>query len=138
MGTTPGAPIETFDWAGLDWTAGIVLGQWLWVFLGLGLILLAALWFARFDPSREGLRRARGKTRQAREDEPDASRKKTPGIDLPSLAPLISKLAQVNPFLGVLFAELRLLLNGRRWWWWLITPWRWHWAFSPPAAASSR
>jgi hypothetical protein len=25
----------------------------------------------------------------------------------------------VNPFLGVLFAELRMLLNGRRWWWWL-------------------
>jgi hypothetical protein len=26
----------------------------------------------------------------------------------------------VNPFLGVLFAELRMLLNGRRWWWWLV------------------
>jgi len=30
-------------------------------------------------------------------------------------------LAQVSPFLGVLFAELRLLLNGRRWWWWAVT-----------------
>ena len=27
----------------------------------------------------------------------------------------------MNPFLGVLFAELRMLLNGRRWWWWAIT-----------------
>jgi hypothetical protein len=38
---------------------------------------------------------------------------------LPNLSPLVSKLARANLFLGVLFAELRLLLNGRRWWWWL-------------------
>ena len=36
---------------------GIVIGQWLWAVVGLELILLAAVWFARFDPSREGLRR---------------------------------------------------------------------------------
>jgi hypothetical protein len=39
---------------------------------------------------------------------------------LPRISPLVSKLAQVNPFLGVLFAELRMLFNGRRWWWWAI------------------
>ena len=54
-----------------------------------------------------------------KEGEPAAPRKKALRIALPSLSPLISKLAQVNPFLGVLMAELRLLLNGRRWWWWL-------------------
>ena len=42
-------------------------------------------------------------------------------IALPTLSPLVSRVAQVNPFLGVLFAELRMLLNGRRWWWWAIT-----------------
>jgi hypothetical protein len=47
--------------------------------------------------------------------------KKAPRIALPNLSPLVSKLAQVNPFLGVLFAELRMLLNGRRWWWWTVT-----------------
>jgi hypothetical protein len=41
-------------------------------------------------------------------------------ISLPSLSPLVSQLARVNPFLGVLFAELRMLLNSRRWWWWLV------------------
>jgi hypothetical protein len=39
---------------------------------------------------------------------------------LPNPSPLVSRLAQVSPFLGVLFAELRMLLNGRRWWWWLV------------------
>jgi hypothetical protein len=116
----PGAQFKVFNWAGLDWTPGIIGAQWLWAVLGLVLVLLSALWFARFDPSREGLRRVRGKPEEAKEGKPAEPRKETPRIALPSLSPLVSKLAQVNPFLGVLFAELRLLLNGRRWWWWLV------------------
>jgi len=117
----PGAQFKVFNWAGLDWTPGIIGAQWLWAVLGLGLVLLSAVWFARFDPSREGLIRVRRKTEEAEEGEPAAPRKLFPRIALPTLSPLFSKLAQVNPFLGVLFAELRMLLNGRRWWWWAIT-----------------
>jgi ABC-type transport system involved in multi-copper enzyme maturation permease subunit len=116
----PAHQYRVFDWSGLNWTPGIVAGQWLWAVIGLGLILLSAVWFARFDPAREGLRRARAKPEEAKEGEPAAPRKKAPRIALPSLSPLVSKLAQVSPFLGVLFAELRMLLNGRRWWWWLV------------------
>ena len=108
---------KIFTWTGVDWTPGIIAGQWAWVIIGLGLILLSATWFARFDPSREGMRRLRIKPEAAKECEPH---KKVLHITLPSLSPLVSKLAQLHPFLGVLFAELRLLLNGRRWWWWLI------------------
>jgi hypothetical protein len=108
--------LKVFNWPGLAWTPGIVGKQWLWAVFGLGLILLSTLWFARFDP-------ARGKPEEAKDSEPaeaqTAARKKAPRIALPNLSPLVSKLAQVNPFLGVLFAELRMLLNGRRWWWWL-------------------
>jgi hypothetical protein len=115
--------LKVFNWTGLDWTPGIVGRQWLWAAFGLGLILLSALWFARFDPSREGLRRARRAPEEVKEGEPAEPRKKSPRttrrIALPNLSPLVSKLAQVNPFLGVLIAELRMLLNGRRWWWWL-------------------
>jgi len=113
--------LKVFNWLGLDWTPGIVGKQWLWAVFSLGLILLSAAWFARFDPSREGLRRARGKPTESKEGEPVESRKKAPRIALPNLSPLVSRLAQVSPFLGVLFAELRVLLNGRRWWWWAIT-----------------
>jgi ABC-type transport system involved in multi-copper enzyme maturation permease subunit len=116
----PAPQYKIFNWPGMTWTAGVVIGQWLWAVFGLGLILLSAVWFARFDPSREGLRRARGKPEEAKEGEPAEPRKKATRIALPSLSPLVSKLAQVNPFLGVLFAELRMLLNGRRWWWWLV------------------
>jgi hypothetical protein len=115
----PAPQFKVFNWPGLDWTLGIVGKQWLWAVFGLGLVVLSAVWFARFDPSREGLRRARGKPEEAKEGEPVGPRKKAPRITLPSLLPLVSRFAQVNPFLGVLFAELRMLLNGRRWWWWL-------------------
>jgi hypothetical protein len=112
--------LKVFNWSGLEWTLGIIGKQWLWAVIGLGLVLLSAAWFARFDPSREGLRRPRGKPGETKEGEPAEPRKKAPRIALPSLSPLVSRLAQVSPFLGVLFAELRLLLNGRRWWWWLV------------------
>jgi len=116
-----GAQIMVFNWTGLDWTPGIVGGQWSWAVFGLGLILLSAVWFARFDPSREGLRGVRRKPAEVKEGEPAESRIKIPRFALPNLSPLVSKLAQSNPFLGVLFAELRMLLNGRRWWWRAIT-----------------
>ncbi len=114
-----GTQYRVFNWPGVDWTPGIVCGQWSWVIIGLGLVMLSAVWFARFDPSREGLLRLRRKTDEAEEGESAGSRIRLPHITLPNFSPLISKLA-VNPFLGVLFAELRLLLNGRRWWWWLV------------------
>jgi hypothetical protein len=116
----PSVLYKIFDWPGLNWTPGIIAGQWLWAVIGLGLILLSAIWFARFDPSREGGRHTPAKSEVAREGKQHWLRKIMPHISLPSLSPLISKLAQLNPFLGVLFAELRLLLNGRRWWWWLV------------------
>ncbi len=116
----PAREYKVFYWPGLGWTPGIVAGQWLWAVIGLGLILLSSVWFARFDPSREGLRRGRAKPEEAKEGEPAKPREKTPRIVLPGLSPVISKLAQATPFLGVLFAELRMVLNGRRWWWWLV------------------
>ncbi len=124
IGSAP--QFRVFDWHGLAWNPGIVAGHWLWVVFGLGLILLSAVWFARFDPSREGLRRPRAKPEEGKEGapsddgQPAAPRKSVPHIALPNPSPLVSKLAQASPFLGVLFAELRLLLNGRRWWWWLV------------------
>jgi ABC-type transport system involved in multi-copper enzyme maturation permease subunit len=116
----PGVQFKVFNWTGVDWTPGIVGAQWSWAVLGLGLVLLSALWFARFDPAREGLRPVRAKSEAAKAGEPAEPRIKLPRMALPRISPLVSKLAQVNPFLGVLFAELRMLFNGRRWWWWAI------------------
>jgi ABC-type transport system involved in multi-copper enzyme maturation permease subunit len=121
MGVGVFGEVKFFPWSGLAWTVGIIAGQWLWAVVGLVLVLLSASWFARFDPSWEGQRRARRMPKETNANELAEPRKKALRISLPNLSPLISKLAQVNPFLGVLLAELRLLLNGRRWWWWAIT-----------------
>ncbi len=120
-GIATGFTRKVFPWSGLDWTPGIVGGQWLWALVGLGLVLLSAVWFARFDPSRDGLRITRRKPEAAKADGPAGRERNAPRLARPSLSPLVSRLAQVSPFLGVLFAELRLLLNGRRWWWWAVT-----------------
>lgn len=117
----PGGQIKIFPWSGLTWTAIIICKQWIWAVIGLGLILFSAVWFARFDPSREGSHHSRGKLENVKETKLVDAQNKTHPIVLPSLSPFISRIAQVNPFLGVLFAELRLLFNGRRWWWWAIT-----------------
>ncbi len=113
------AQYKVFSWSGLAWTPGIIASRWLWAVVGLGLILLSAVWFARFDPSREEPRRVQVKPGEPNENEPVAMRRKLPRLVLPSLSPRVSKIAQANLFLGVLFAELRMLLKGRRWWWWL-------------------
>jgi ABC-type transport system involved in multi-copper enzyme maturation permease subunit len=110
---------KVFHWPGLAWTLGIVAGRWLWAVFGMVLILLSAMWFARFDPSREGLRQARAIPDGVKEGETTVPRKRTHRSVLPNFTPLVSKLTGANLFLGVLFAELRMLLNGRRWWWWL-------------------
>ncbi|MCU0521209.1 MAG: hypothetical protein MUF84_11015 [Anaerolineae bacterium] len=109
---------KVFDWPGVGWTPNVVLGQALWALIGLGLVLLAATRFARFDPSRAGLRHRRPMAGTTGAVEP---RDKAPRKPLPSLSPHVSRLAALSPFLGVLLAELRLLLKGRRWWWWLVT-----------------
>src|SRR5262249_55460722 len=49
---------RTFVWEGMDWTSAIVLKQLLWLLVAIGVALLAALFFDRFDPSR-GRARAR-------------------------------------------------------------------------------
>jgi ABC-type transport system involved in multi-copper enzyme maturation permease subunit len=116
-----GAQFKFFNWTGITWTAEIICKQWFWAVIGLGLILLSAVWFARFDPSREGSSRKQVNIKETKQDRSADPQKHTLHIALPSLSPLISKLAQVNSFLGVMFAELRMLLNGRRWWWWANT-----------------
>ena len=50
--------LSTFRWDGLDWTGPIIVGRLCWLGVGLGLSLLAAVFFRRFDPAREGSRRA--------------------------------------------------------------------------------
>lgn len=108
-------PVRTFVWEGMDWTSASVLKQLLWLLVAVGIALLAALFFDRFDPSR-----GRGRVRRSN-GAPD-----TPGE---SLAPPVPISVHLQPlpegarrfsFFDLLRAETRLLLQGQRWWWWAV------------------
>jgi hypothetical protein len=111
------APLETFDWDGIHWTAEIVFGRFVWLGTALGLALLAALFFRRFDP-------APRKPRPRRVSEPmelssfESEQPSTTPIPV-HLTPLISRPGAFYP-VRILLAELRLLLKGIRWWWFVI------------------
>lgn len=107
--------IQTFRWDGVEWTADDLLGRLLWAGVGLGITLLSALFFHRFDPARAGRRAAEGKGRFAWTLSPLRSL----SLPSPSLARRLPRLP--NPplpaFGRVLLAELRLMLKGLPWWW---------------------
>jgi len=112
--------IQTFRWGGVTWTTDVLLGRLVWVGVALGIALLSALFFHRFDPARGGRRASKRQGWVARALSPLRA------ISLPSLdisrciSMLISRSMSRLPAFGrVLLAELRLMLKGLPWWWYL-------------------
>jgi hypothetical protein len=105
-----------FLWTGATWTADMLLSRLVFLAIAVGLVMLSALFFDRFNPSRLLL----------------FKRTKTES-DVPKLAPASQALPVSNVHLtplsgvssrfhfGALFlAELKLFLKGQRWWWYVI------------------
>lgn len=108
--------LQTFRWEGVQSTPGIILGRLLWVGVALGIALIAALFFHRFDPAREKRKRARHVTT------PSVVREAKAVVTPPRpvhLTPLVSGPMQFR-FGPLLLAELRLMLKGLRWWWYMV------------------
>jgi ABC-2 family transporter protein len=55
-----GQPLQTFVWAGITWTPADILARLQWIGVGLVIVLLATLFFNRFDPSRSRYRKTKG------------------------------------------------------------------------------
>lgn len=110
--------LTTFRWEGLDWTRQVMLSRLWWLGVGLGLALLAALFFRRFDPAREGLRRTSKKARQPSEPEVIEDRVLPEFVHSATLHPLAKSPCFSFPFM--VLAELRLALHGVSLWWYLV------------------
>ncbi|MHB1416371.1 MAG: ABC transporter permease [Chloroflexota bacterium] len=113
-----GRELDVFVWPGLDWTLAVVLPRLLWPGLGLVVVLLAALFFDRFDATKKRIRSVSVR-RPARETgEPSTAAlpaaPRARALTLPSIQPSWQ-------FARVLEAELRLSLQGQRWWWYAVT-----------------
>jgi hypothetical protein len=109
--------IQTFHWEGVAWTSDVILGRLLWVGVALGIALLAALFFDRFDPARSKPKALRRNGIVTRMLAPFRSLR-FPRLDLRRFIALPR--LPLPPFGRVLLAELRLTLKGLRWWWYLI------------------
>jgi len=114
--TLPG-PLQRFTWNGIDWTAEIILGRMLWLIAALGIALVAALFFRRFDPAPQKHKPVRD---MGLTESPELrSAQPTPKPAPIRLSPLASRQRAFYPG-RILLAEFRLLFRGIRWWWFVV------------------
>jgi hypothetical protein len=111
------APLQTFTWTGIQWTAGIIFGRMLWLTAAMGIGLLAALFFRRFDPAPR-----KHKPRRVTEPAPSPPLESAQPARIPAaihLTPLISAQRAFYPG-RILLCELRLMFKRIRWWWFIV------------------
>jgi hypothetical protein len=115
--TTLQAPLGTFSWNGILWTAEIIAGRMSWLGAALGIALIAAFFFRRFNPAPQ-------KKKLARDNKQSESLlididQNTKADDPVQLMPVKQGERRFYP-IRIFLAELRLLLKGIRWWWYFV------------------
>jgi len=115
--TTLQAPLRTFPWSGVHWTAEILLGRLLWLGVAPAIALLAALFFRRFDPAPQKPKRVQDTALE--NGSPLESALPTPAPAPVHLTPLMPGRRVFYPA-RILLAELRLSFKGMRWWWFVL------------------
>lgn len=113
---------RTFRWEGMDWTREILLSRVTLLVIALGVALLAAVFFDRFDVSRSwSRRRSTGRDLVAAGGlGPAGDEAAVEAAPLPVHLHALPTGSRRFHFLDLLRAELRLLLKGQRWWWYGI------------------
>jgi hypothetical protein len=111
------APLQTFTWNGIHWTAEIMFGRVVWLSAALGIVLLAALFFRRFDPAPQRPKPIRDA--ELTESLPLESTQPAQAPTPVHLTPLMSGRRAFYPT-RILMAELRLYFKGIRWWWFIV------------------
>ncbi len=113
-------PMGTFTWAGIHWTLSLALQRLLWLVVSVGLVLLGSLFFNRFDPSTQRVRRPR-RTIFARRQAPAGG--EAVEIAAPAVAAAPARLTPIagakfrNNFLRLVWLEVLLLVKGLKWYW---------------------
>ena len=118
FGIVPAGTLKTFVWPGLVWTGALIGPRLLLVAVAAGLALLSAIFFDRFDPSRE-MRLGRRKPKLTEPAGELALVEPLLSAPASSLTPLARRAAPngASLFMRTLGSELRLVLKGMPWWW---------------------
>jgi len=136
IGITP--PRHRFVWTGIQWDAMQFLGRLTWFGYALAAVLLASVFFHRFDPARGRFARR-----------PKQTAERAPVLELAAAKQLVqsdpwtSRLTPLPPasvqnrFFSVVVAELRLMLQGHRWWWYAVAGGLFVACLASPLSASS-
>jgi hypothetical protein len=106
---------ELFTYNGIQWTTGILVSRLVALLLAVGLVMLAAVLFDRFDPARllSVKRRA-----AAPEPAPAPATEPVP-VSSVHLTPLSGAETRFR-FRALLSAELKLVIKAQRWWWYAV------------------
>jgi hypothetical protein len=115
---------KTFLWTGIQWSSSIILWRALWFAIAVGLALIAALFFDRFDTARSTLRAGRLRAAWS----PVAGESATESLEHPAttitnLTPLrraVEGRSSRLRFASLARSELRLLLRSHGRWWYLV------------------
>ncbi len=114
-------PINTFAWNGIVWSVPSILGRLLWVGVAVGIALLAAAFFDRFDPSSLAIRGRSKGTRSRSELDSQLAQPSSPVmLTSTALSTTASRGSRMSIFLHIVGSELRLMLKGQRWWWYVV------------------
>jgi len=105
---------HTFSYDGVEWTAGLLIWRLMLIVFAVGLALLAAALFDRFNPTKE----SRARKLQAETVPIEAQTLDSIAPSEVHLTPLAGKLG--FQFGGLYLAEVKLLVKGHRWWWYVV------------------
>ena len=133
ISNTPLVSIPTFVYAGMQWTADIVVGRLLFIFVAVGIALFASLFFHRFDPAKIRsnwldnilfqLKQAVTGfvTRPASTVEPEspALAVHMEPMHLTPFSNTVSRWGLLRRYGQLLAAEWKLAFRDVRWWWYL-------------------
>ncbi|NTU78585.1 MAG: ABC transporter permease subunit [Chloroflexales bacterium] len=128
-------PLATFVWPGLDWTGAVLLQRGLWLALAVGLVLLSARLFQRFDPTRQ---RAGGRQPHPPVTAVGVSPEPTETTGEPATQVMLTPLAPSRRFqrnlARLVWLEALLLVKGAPWYWLLGMGGLWLGGVAAPSA----
>ena len=130
-------PLQAFAWPGLAPSGGFVAARLAVIAVGIGLAVMPAAWFGRFDPARDRARGRRGPRGEAPALDPVPQPSMNAALghtELPHVhihlqpaavpgvaAPFADPAAGPRRAFGrLLVGEVRILVQGTSRWWWLV------------------
>lgn len=105
-----------FTWNGLHWTADMLLSRLVFFAIAVGLVMVSALFFDRFNPSRLLLFKRTKTESDIPKFVPASEAIPVSNVRLTPLTGIRSRFS----FRALFLAELKLFLKGQRWWWYVI------------------